>query len=192
MTVYVDDMFREATVPNGARSVTSAWCHMQADTREDRPEMAEADPETLRVMDEMRYIIPPDGPLGEKKGIWYTQGDCWALALAIHRMTGWPLTALGYADEDATPYTERGWVHIVVRVPDGRLLDVRGLREEDECAREFLWSNYSFYEVTPRELLIDFEKTGVRDPSPSSLSFASDYSMVVEDAERLLSACMIR
>lgn len=41
MTVYVDDMFRQATVPNGARSVTSAWCHMQADTREELDEMAD-------------------------------------------------------------------------------------------------------------------------------------------------------
>lgn len=35
MSVYVDDMFRKATVPNGARSVTGEWCHMQADTREE-------------------------------------------------------------------------------------------------------------------------------------------------------------
>lgn len=41
MSVYVDDMFRKATVPNGARSVTGEWCHMQADTREELDAMAD-------------------------------------------------------------------------------------------------------------------------------------------------------
>lgn len=41
MTVYVDDMFMKATVPNGARSVTGEWCHMQADTREELDAMAD-------------------------------------------------------------------------------------------------------------------------------------------------------
>lgn len=41
MAVYVDDMFRRATVPNGAQSVTSDWCHMQADTREELDAMAD-------------------------------------------------------------------------------------------------------------------------------------------------------
>lgn len=41
MTVYVDDMFRKATVPNGARSVTGEWCHMQADTRDELDAMAD-------------------------------------------------------------------------------------------------------------------------------------------------------
>ena len=40
MTVYVDDMFRKATVPNGNRSVSGEWCHMQADSREELEEMA--------------------------------------------------------------------------------------------------------------------------------------------------------
>ncbi|QOC24410.1 DUF4031 domain-containing protein [Microbacterium hominis] len=41
MSVYVDDMFKKATVPNGARSVTGEWCHMQADTREELDAMAD-------------------------------------------------------------------------------------------------------------------------------------------------------
>lgn len=135
---------------------------------------------------EMNYRRPPHGPLGEKKGIWYTEGDCWALALALHRMTGWPMTALGYADEDSTPYSERGWVHVVVRAPDDRLLDVRGLRDEESCAKEFLWSNYSFYEVTAAELLIDFEDDDTRDPSSASLSYAPEWDIVLADARALL------
>lgn len=41
MTVYVDDMFKKATVPNGNGSVTGEWCHMQADTREELDAMAD-------------------------------------------------------------------------------------------------------------------------------------------------------
>lgn len=40
MTVYVDDMFRRADVPNGGRVVRGIWCHMVADTREELDEMA--------------------------------------------------------------------------------------------------------------------------------------------------------
>lgn len=40
MTVYVDDMFRRATVKNGNRTVSGEWCHMQADTREELEAMA--------------------------------------------------------------------------------------------------------------------------------------------------------
>jgi len=35
VTVYVDDAFIQATVPNGARSHTSQWCHLTADSTEE-------------------------------------------------------------------------------------------------------------------------------------------------------------
>lgn len=41
MSVYVDDMFMPANVPNGARAVRGVWCHMQADTREELDAMAD-------------------------------------------------------------------------------------------------------------------------------------------------------
>ena len=35
MSVYVDDAFIQASVPNGSRTHTSKWCHMTADTTEE-------------------------------------------------------------------------------------------------------------------------------------------------------------
>lgn len=40
MTVYVDDMRMQATVPNGARSVSGRWSHLMADTEEELIEFA--------------------------------------------------------------------------------------------------------------------------------------------------------
>jgi hypothetical protein len=40
LTVYVDDMFMQATVPNGARKVRARWSHMTADTDEELHAMA--------------------------------------------------------------------------------------------------------------------------------------------------------
>jgi len=40
VTVYVDDMRMQATVPNGGRSVTGRWSHLMADTEEELIEFA--------------------------------------------------------------------------------------------------------------------------------------------------------
>ena len=41
MTIYVDDAFIQASVPNLGRIVTSEWCHMMSDTtREELIEFA--------------------------------------------------------------------------------------------------------------------------------------------------------
>lgn len=41
MTVYVDDAFIPARVRNGGRYVTSRWCHMSADSRDELDAMAD-------------------------------------------------------------------------------------------------------------------------------------------------------
>lgn len=41
MTVYVDDAFIPATVPNGGRKVKSRWCHLIADTEDELHEFAQ-------------------------------------------------------------------------------------------------------------------------------------------------------
>lgn len=51
----------------------------------------------------------------------FQDGQCHALALALHEQTGWPVWALrspGAGDQ-----------HFLVRAPDGRLVDVTGARD---------------------------------------------------------------
>jgi len=56
MTVYVDDMYLPADVPNGGRVVRGVWCHMQADTREELDAMAD------RIGLRRSWIQYPDTP----------------------------------------------------------------------------------------------------------------------------------
>lgn len=57
----------------------------------------------------------------------YTNGECWALAYAIHAHTGWPIMAIGEEDQDPLGFI--GWVHVVNRRPDGLLIDANGKHE---------------------------------------------------------------
>lgn len=58
----------------------------------------------------------------------YTNGECGALAEAIHKRTGWPIHVL----------KERGIrLHAVVKTPDGRYLDVEGLWPRDLLLRHW-------------------------------------------------------
>lgn len=59
MSVYVDDLFRKATVPNGNRTVSGEWCHMEADTREELDAMAD------RIGLRRSYIQKPGHPVYE-------------------------------------------------------------------------------------------------------------------------------
>lgn len=60
--------------------------------------------------------------------------DCWQLAKALHDVTGWPMVAVGYEVEDAPGI---GWSHLLVRRPDGKLVDVEGAHEEGPVLDRF-------------------------------------------------------
>ena len=81
-----------------------------------------------------RLEIAPDE---EVVRIFYTQSDCDDFAIALHRMTGWPIMALSSA--------ERGLLHRFVVAPDGRLLDALGWTNRKSMtkrygAREPIWA----------------------------------------------------
>lgn len=55
---------------------------------------------------------------------WFAHGNCAALALALHDVTGWPLLiATSNADPNLLADT---WMHVVVQRPDGLYLDIQG------------------------------------------------------------------
>lgn len=55
----------------------------------------------------------------------FTEGDCWILALEIHRLTGWQIQAFHWGD--GLP----DW-HVWVQTPQGLCLDIEGRRSEKE------------------------------------------------------------
>lgn len=61
----------------------------------------------------------------------FTEGDCWALAVAIHDLTGWPLVAAGIGDD------ADWWDHMLVETPNGKLMDIFG--EKDSSVVEAEW-----------------------------------------------------
>lgn len=64
-------------------------------------------------------IIP--GVLDQKAKFVFSAGHCHSMALALHRHTGWPILAL------SGRYSIRPDLqHMVVVMPDGRWLDVKG------------------------------------------------------------------
>lgn len=64
--------------------------------------------------------IRQDGVIDAEAKYAFTRGHCHSLALALHKITGWPLVGLF---PEFNPYIP---THIVVRSPRG-LLDIEGL-----------------------------------------------------------------
>lgn len=63
--------------------------------------------------------------LSEDKCERYLYGDCVLLALAVHARTGWEVVRIVDGDPD-DPDVD----HVLVRMPDGRLLDAAGAHSD--------------------------------------------------------------
>lgn len=57
----------------------------------------------------------------------FTEGDCWALAEEVQKITGWDIVAIGFNGDGKVFPTERYWEHMANRRPDGLILDITGL-----------------------------------------------------------------
>lgn len=75
-----------------------------------------------------RVFVLERGVLDEGALLAFTGSQCHGLGLAIRKQTGWPLVAVDNASGEC--------VHICVRDPEGRLVDVTGAHTDDEVARE--------------------------------------------------------
>lgn len=80
------------------------------------------------------YYLPFD-PAPEVEEA-FTYGDCWRLAKAIHDISGYPIYAVGCAHTGPSE-SNRDWSHMFVALPDGNLLDVRGIWSEETMLDEW-------------------------------------------------------
>lgn len=60
----------------------------------------------------------------------FTFGDCWHLAQTINRLSGYPVVTVQWEE----PHRSL-WCHAANRLPDGRIVDIEGIWEEEE----WLW-----------------------------------------------------
>ncbi len=80
----------------------------------------------------------------------FTEGDCWALALELHRRGGFPLVMVACARREAEPWELLRWCHVVVQV--GELyLDARGLTTGPELLSH--WGTVASYYTDPLSLI---------------------------------------
>lgn len=93
----------------------------------------------------------------------FTEGDCWVLAMSVHKATGWTIVAVGACEEDPVEETVGGpdWVHMAVRTPTGTIVDVEGIHTDEEKYLERWWDaatdrycepDVYLFDVTDREL----------------------------------------
>ena len=103
MTVYVDDARVPATVRNGSRSHTSAWCHLTADTQEELHEFA------ARLGLGRSYFQPCKPIAGKPSKFWHydlTEGKVrQALALGAQMVSARDMPALMRVRHDAAGRT---------------------------------------------------------------------------------------
>ena len=90
------------------------------------------------------FMSNPTPELLEAFGWWgvddwetyFTEGECHALAIAIHEATGWDIWAVGTGPDFSVEHWEG---HVFIATPDLLALDITGLSTFED--QELLWSN---------------------------------------------------
>ena len=111
----------------------------------------------------------------------FGNGDCWLLADELHKRTGWPLVAVGNEDEWEVEPDKRGWVHVAVLHPDGRVIDVQGAHNMGEWLDD--WAVYEpnaeAFDMTPA-LYQQEERKHKTSPGPVVDKILATLSLVVQ------------
>lgn len=117
----------------------------------------------------------------------FTAGACGAIALALHDRFGWPLIAITEADNVHEGIAGGGSsVHYMVRVPDGRLLDILGLHTDEEALEE--WGGHTddgegAIGVSAREDV--WEWYGLNQGEPVPIELAASFAEPLVEANGL-------
>ena len=88
---------------------------------------------------------------------YFTQGECGALAVRLHELTGWPVCGV----VEGTPHgvdpdlrVTRGWSHALVRTPEGLYLDVTGARIGREVEKHWLGETVAHHVGSVQERVV--------------------------------------
>lgn len=121
-------------------------------------------------------------PFDEFEIIQYTEGDCWMLARAMHKLTGWPIWWIGSEKLGET----EGWCHVAVETPDGEMLDVTGAKSKEDFKKYWLKSAIKWRYVDSYEELEVAPVRNFRKMVKGMPPVWTDATMAREDAKRLL------
>lgn len=96
------------------------------------------------------------GVIDDQARIVFGRGHCHSLALAIHELTGWPLAGM---------YDFHGTLsHVLVWMPDGMLLDVNGVRTEEEVNTTLGDPDDYVCELTEDDIELEVEWNNLFEP----------------------------
>ena len=96
--------------------------------------------------------LDPERPDHPDAVLTFTTGWCWALALEIHELTGWPVWI---KDHLVDPNYLVHWNHVAVLRPDGQLLDIRGPQPLEEARVLSSWKPLSDVGWLPIDLAFE-------------------------------------
>lgn len=82
-----------------------------------------------------QFEEPEEWPFDEYEMDTYTSGECYRLARALEQLGVGELTAVTTVDKPS------GWNHMVVKLPDGRCLDIVGIHTAAELKENWADGN---------------------------------------------------
>jgi hypothetical protein len=122
-----------------------------------------------------RIAINTEGRIDHNAEYAFTRGQCHALALALHRLTGWELYGLYNSDwafeNGETPE------HVVVLMPNGDYLDINGNNALENWRES--WPDSEPHAVTEKQVLgfehIDYRRPSIDAAMPFALTLWAMY-----------------
>ncbi|WP_156251004.1 hypothetical protein [Pseudactinotalea terrae] len=121
------------TVGSAARTldVTQARAHLDAE-RNGSVGLRAREVADILVGSNEAALTDLEPPIDETDEGTYTRALCYQLAHELHQATGWPIVVVGDGPGGVT-----GWVHAGVQRPDGAIVDVRGVHEDQGWVDEW-------------------------------------------------------
>jgi hypothetical protein len=139
----------------------------------------------VNVFKHQHLELPIGEPEDEQVQRWFTRGACGGLALAMHERTGWPLVVIR-ADKIYGEHTTAAaptWVHLLVRHPSGMLLDIEGLKTDEQACQGWPGENHRAVTSTLDEVTENILKGTLDDYEMHERALIGDYArLMIEDA----------